>query len=960
MSVKKALSVKPWLGVSVLALGVALAAPAAHAAPPAAPSADKPPQISVGVGAETGEIADREGVAETEGVAEILVTGQRSLNNDVRRNRDDIQPYIVFDSTSLQQSGAQNVEDFLQARLPMIATQVTQSQAGPPTSASGRLDLRGLGADETLVLVDGRRLASISTGDSFGQPNINGVSMSQIERIEVLPATASGIYGGGATGGVINIILKRDYSGLDLEARYNDSSDFEAGQSFFSINGGLTFDKGRTRIMGSASRSRADTLVSSDRDFFQRGAELQFRNDPVNASVLLGGPNICSTVDGFDCSTDPLVLKNGALLNSAFTSVPDDYSGNPADLAGRSGRLIYNRSNLPIFTAPDVTTYNINVRREFGKNVEVFADFSRDESNSTNITPIQYSLYIPESAPANPFQQDVLGFINIPDGFAQTQNTENTRVNLGAIIRLPRRWSAALEYDWLRSKGRSTSNVVLGPSFDGEETLQAAAFSDLRANPLANPRSLFDVFASSGSEGTALETASLRLGGPVVKLPGGNLTATALLERRWESSDDTVNTRSFFGLDSYTWSPKAVRDVESGYLELRAPIVGASNDVPLIHQLELMGSVRHDRYETRYSGYSIPVDSATGPFPDLVESTNKLSSTNFTVGFKYAPTRDIAFRASWGDGFLPPKLGNIRSEPPALFSSFLISLLNLRDPARGDSLIPGPLTVLGGGNPDLKPETSKSLSAGVVLTPRFVSGLRISVDLTSIRKSDEVLNLPITFFLANEEAFPGRITRGPNLPGDAAGAPGPITAVDTSSLNLSSSRLRAIDIQADYDLKDTSIGNLHFYGVATHTSVLSLRSLPGEPSINRAGFFDGPLRWRANVGVDWSSGSWSAGWNTQIYGSYRVCTSVLTDFTCDQAETWQGARKIRSQNYSDVYASYDFKADGILENTNIRIGIQNLFNQKPPAVASGVDQLGYSSFGDPRLQRLTLAVRKHF
>ena len=193
MSVKKALSVKPWLGVSVLALGVALAAPAAHAAPPAAPSADKPPQISVGVGAETGEIADREGVAETEGVAEILVTGQRSLNNDVRRNRDDIQPYIVFDSTSLQQSGAQNVEDFLQARLPMIATQVTQSQAGPPTSASGRLDLRGLGADETLVLVDGRRLASISTGDSFGQPNINGVSMSQIERIEVLPATASGI-----------------------------------------------------------------------------------------------------------------------------------------------------------------------------------------------------------------------------------------------------------------------------------------------------------------------------------------------------------------------------------------------------------------------------------------------------------------------------------------------------------------------------------------------------------------------------------------------------------------------------------------------------------------------------------------------------------------------------------------------------------------------------------------------
>ncbi|MEP7350309.1 MAG: TonB-dependent receptor [Sphingorhabdus sp.] len=951
MSVKKkVLSVKPWLGTSVVALGVALAAPAAYAAPPADPDTDRPTQDPV-------ENPPKDSV---EGVAEILVTGQRSLNNDIRRDRDDIQPYIVFDSALLQQSGAQNVEDFLQARLPMNATQQTQSQVGPPTSAAGRLDLRGLGPDETLVLVDGRRLPSITTGDSFGQPNINGISMSQIERIEVLPATASGIYGGGATGGVINIILKRDYSGLDLEARYNNSTDFKAGQGFFSINGGLTFDKGRTRVMGSFSRSRAETLVSSDRDFFQRGAELQFRNDPANASVLLGGQNICSTIDGFDCSTDSLVLKSGPSLNSAFTSVPDNYSGNLADLAARAGKLTYNRSNLPIWTAPGVTTYNFNVRREFGSNVEVFADFSRDQSNSTNITPIQYTLYIPGSAPANPFQQDVLRFINIPDGFAQTQNTKNTRVNVGAIIRLPHQWSAALEYDWLQSKSRSTSNVVLGPTFDGEETLQAAAFSDLRANPLANPLSLFDVFASSGSDGIALETASLRLGGPVVKLPGGNLMATALLERRWESSDDTVNLSSFYGLDNYFWSPKSTRNVKSGYLELRAPIVGASNDVPFIHQLELMGSVRHDQYETNYSGYSILVDSATGPFPDQVASTNKLSSTNYTLGFKYEPIQDIAFRASWGNGFLPPKLSDIRSEPPAVFSDFFISLLNLRDPARGNSLIPGPLTLLSGGNPNLKPEKSNSFSAGVVLTPRFVSGLRISVDLTSIRKSDEILNLPIAFFLANEAAFPDRITRGPNLPGDAPGTPGPITTVDVSTLNLSSSKLRAIDIQADYDIKETGFGSLHFYGVATHTNELSLTSLPGEPSINRAGFFEGPLKWRANVGVDWKNGSWSAGWNTQIYGSYRVCESFLTDFTCDQKETWQGARKIRSQYYSDIYIGYDFKEGGILEGTNIRMGIQNLFNKNPPAVASGVDQTGYSSFGDPRLQRFTLALRKHF
>ncbi len=948
----------PQIGVSLIAIGTALGAPAAYAQSVAStvPSDDATQEAPSAQ-------ANDQSKAETssEGVAEILVMGHRSLNVDVRRNADDIQPYVVFDSEQLQRSGAQNVEDFLQSRLPMVATQLTQSQAGPPTSAAGRLDLRGLGADETLVLVDGRRLPSIPTGDSFGQPNINGISVSQIERIEVLPSTASGIYGGGATGGVINIILKRDYTGLEIEARYNDATDFDAGQSYFAINGGFTFNEGRTRVMGSVSRSRAGHLFSSDRDFFRSGAELQFHNDPLNSTVLLGGPNICSTSDGFDCDSTPLVLKGGASIGSAFTSVPDGSSGDPAALAARAGELIYDRSNLPIWSAPNVTTYNANIRQEIGSRIDAFVDFSHDRSDSENITPIQYSLSIPGDAAANPFEQDVLRFFNIPNMLPQTQSTRNTRVNTGVIIRLPHDWSAAFEYDWLRNKGRSTSNVVLGPASDeAEATLQAAAFRDLRADPLTDPLSLFDIYANSGSDGTTLQTASLRLGGPVFRLPGGDLTATALLERRTEESDDSINFSSYFGLDNYSWTPKASQKVNSAYLELRAPVIGAANEVPFIHELELMGSVRHDKYDTSYPGGSIDIDSPTGPFPDLDVSTNKLSSTNYTFGFKYAPSEDISFRASWGNGFLPPKLANIRAEDPSIFSDFLVFLLNLRDPARGDALIPGPLTILAGGNPDLKPERSNSFSAGVVLTPRFVPGLRVSVDLTSIRKSDEVLNLPVAYFLANQDVFPDRIIRGANLPGDTPGEPGPITTIDTRALNLSKSRLRAIDIQAEYDIDDTGFGSLHFYGVASHTDELSSTSIPGEPSIDRSGFRDGPLKWRANLGVDWNSGSWSAGWNTQIYGSYRVCQSFYTEFTCQQEETWQGASKIPSQNYSDIYVSYDFASRGILSDVNVRLGIQNVFDQKPPVVATGIDQMGYSSFADPRLQRFTLAVRKHF
>ena len=144
---------------------------------------------------------DADGRTSPQALPEVLVRGKRSLDVDIRRSRDDIQPYVVFDAEQIARSSAQNIEDFLQSHLPMNAQQTTTSQIGPQTQAVGRIDLRGLGTEQTLILVDGRRLPSISTGDSFGQPNINGISLSQVERIEILPATASGIYGGGATGG---------------------------------------------------------------------------------------------------------------------------------------------------------------------------------------------------------------------------------------------------------------------------------------------------------------------------------------------------------------------------------------------------------------------------------------------------------------------------------------------------------------------------------------------------------------------------------------------------------------------------------------------------------------------------------------------------------------------------------------------------------------------------------------
>lgn len=942
--VVKGARLRTLMGLSNLAVGMALCSTA---------GAQDQSKAKTGADERSGDVT----------LPQVMIRGKRSLNVDIRRTRDDIQPYVVFDAEQIARSGAQKLEDFLQTYLPMNAQQVTTSQLGPQTSPQGRIDLRGLGANQTLILVDGRRLPSISTGDSFQQPNLNGIPLLQIERIEILPATASGIYGGGATGGVINIILKRDYAGIDVDVSYGNALDGGVKQHRLGVSGGFSLEDGRTSVLFSASHADAGVLQSTRRDFARRGAELQLRNDPTHPSVLLGGANICSTDDGASCSTQPLLLKNGTALGSAFTSVPGKYAGAAVDggavLAGQAGQLQLNSTSVPIWSAPETTSFSFNPRRKFSKDIEAYLDFAHDRSKTSLAMPTQVLEYVPVSATVNPFQQDVLSYLTVPNGMAQEQVVKNTRLYVGSIVRLPAQWSAVLEAGRLRNSTASTNSTALGAASDAaDETLQGAVFRDIVASPLADANSLFSFFKQKGQIDSTLKTLSLRLSGPLAKLPGGDLTATALLEGRHEISGDSVNASEFGGASAFFWNPEARRKVESQYLELRAPVITGRTGEASQSMLELMGSVRHDGYRTEYSGSSIAVDSASGPFPAQESSVNRFGSTNYTVGLRFAPTADVAVRTSLGTGFLPPDLAKIRSEAPAVFSPFLISLLDLRDPAMGNELIPGPLTVLAGGSPSLQPEKSRSASLGLVLTPRVLPGLRLSVDYTDIRKTNEVGEMPLQYFIDNEAAFPGRLVRGPG-PG---GQPGPITQVDGTSLNLARTRLKAVDLQADYVTTDETWGRLRFYAAATYTKGLSRGVQASGPAVNRSGFSDGPLKWRGNVGIDWSgTDTWSAGWNAQYYDSYRVCQSTLSEFSCKQWETWQGASKAPSQIFHDAYVRYTFNAtSGLLADTDLSFGLQNVFNNQGATIASGLAYtVGATSHLDPRGRRFTLTLRKH-
>jgi outer membrane receptor protein involved in Fe transport len=268
-------------------------------------------------------------------IPEILVLGGKpSLNMDIRRTRDDAHPYIVFDRATLEKSGATNLEDFLKSRLNASAGAVSADQFTNGFSGNqSQINLRGLGVNQTLILIDGhRRATALSRVDSAtpGQTDLNGIPFAAIERIEVLPATASGIYGGGATGGVVNVVMRRDYSGTEMQVEYGGTFDGGAGSRRIDISNGFTFEGGKSNVTLVGSYHDTNPLLIGDRDLAERGRAHAFANLP---SFYLGATNppLGATTNIRSVTGANLVLDNGTRLSSPITYIPYGYAGSAKD-----------------------------------------------------------------------------------------------------------------------------------------------------------------------------------------------------------------------------------------------------------------------------------------------------------------------------------------------------------------------------------------------------------------------------------------------------------------------------------------------------------------------------------------------------------------------------------------------------------------------------------------------------
>lgn len=915
-----------------------------------------------------------------------------TMNMDIPRTVNDVQPYYIFDSKTIDQSGAVNLEDFLKQRLTMNTVAITSSQTGAAFNTTGNtssVNLRGLGADKTLILVNGRRMPGVSIQSSPDtQPDLNGIPVSSIERIEVLPSSASGIYGGSAVGGVVNVILKKDYVGGELRTSYRNTSNTDSGGRSVNLRYGLALEGGRTHLSIGASWSDANMLLLQDRrGLVDRGINTILTNRPAAFFNFFFNPFLGSlpNISGQGSLTTgvQLVLKDGRALNATGTHLSAGTAPGTS-LAALSNQLLANAGtydlNLPptdqantgllrpFGVTPTVRSYSASLTRKMTRYLDFFADFSLNRNHSTTRYTRTTSFTVPITAPTNPFTVavSVVAPFNSPQRDIIDSDTQS--LTLGFTVKLPFSWTG--EFDYTHS--RNNYSFLIGST---DTTRRTADLASGALNPFVDtllyPLNLEQYFYSSPfASSSRLDDFALRGSGPLFSLPWGTPNLTTGLEHRIGSRPTSTNDSRpplspAGGSITNFFARKQVTD--SVYGEASVPVV--KNDwLPLVHAFDFQASGRIERYtvDTGTASATYLFDgriSYSGPTLNGAPYFSRTSydSRNYTVGFKYQPVQTVTLRVSNATAFLPPTPDQLIKNP--LPST---SLSTVQDPLNGN--ISTQVQTISGGNPDLAPQNSKSVNAGLIWQPKWgvLSGLRLNAEYYWIRQFDAIGSLSAQNIVSLESLYPGRVTRD--------SATNRITLVDTSMLNLFLRSTEGWDFSADYQVK-TGIGTFGLHAaesIIVHLEQQNSLALPIKEYVNfpSAG---GSAKYKANATLNWERNNWAAGWTVRYFSSYKqqgaAGDPVTTGTSTIQS---QGSDTIPAQIYHDIFVSYAFGKTSwpgktwsalgsrVMNGLTVQAGATNVLNTLPPTDVFYSSNYYISPYGDARLRIYTLSLRKQF
>lgn len=912
-------------------------------------------------------------------ISEVLVIGRRTQNADIRRTQNDIQPYRVAGPRDLAVAAQDNIDQYLHERLPANAQVIAPSQYVNNTGgANSAVDLRGVGLRRTLVLVDGRRLPSLpSQSAGLEQSDLNAIPLGAIERIETLTATAGGIHGPTAIGGVVNVILKRDYRGADLTVVSGVSSRGDAARGRLEARIGFTPDDGRTDVMLAASYAGAQRFTVGQRDYARRSLEWQARNNPAEFLLQLRVPN---AITARTFLGEPLQLDaayGGTVLAGSYSFLPIDFHGTDQEkaavLAANAGKLPTTPAGGDTSLVSKPQTYSVlfNARHRINDRLEAFFDGLDLHDNGTASTPKAVpNRYVSHAnAAGNLFANSVYFGFPVPDLVDDKSVTVDVRRLTGGLIAtLPWRWQASVDYTVGRSildsrtEGTTISTTISNALWDGfvgpqgqPSVIPLNDFSALQAAVAAYSAPS----ASASRLTTQFSSGGVRMAGPVVTLPGGPLTATVLGEVRRERMPEArfVSTGPTGAFTTVT-SDRTQR-VTSGYAELRAPLMPHDTRFIPARGLELQLALRRDEVQTTF-----PDTVLTGVATAMTRAVVRNQADVFTLGARVFPTDWLMVRASAATGQTPPDMSQLQQL--AILASNT-SIYPYVDPKRGGRPIvaDGPFAMGQRGWHEIGQEKGLTRSAGVVFNPSGRNAPRLSIDVSRVEIRDEIgaSGLDPQQVINAEAAYPKRVVREPLSAADAAlgYTAGRIVALYVGQANVGRTVAETVDLQLDWPLPSILNGEALLYGAATWQPTLRTRRKPNTAWLDRVGYRDGPLEWRGNAGLQWTRGPLLMDLNMQYLGRSSPLWSPASVVLVQTAARNQQRTYVPSRAYFDLVAKrrLDFGAAHAMRTLDVRVAVQNLLDTTPPIIADP-SHMGYDYRGDPRRRRFELSLAAHF
>lgn len=837
------------------------------------------------------------------GLEEIVVTGSRLRLSDP----EGPSPVTVFDRQRIDELGVTSVPDVLR----YLPQQPFSRPDHHRADGAQFVELRGLGADTTLVLINGRRTVPSASSVQANAFDLNSIPLAAVERVEVLSDSASAVYGADAVGGVVNIILKREIPDPVVDLHYGAAAG-GAEEKRVSLSAGHVGEGLRASLI--LDFLDRDALLGEERDLWRDQDYRRFGS--VDWRSLNSNPgNITSRTSA-----------NLPGLPSRFAAVPEGSTGvgmTPADFEATAG--VRNRESLARYDSivPNIQRASAALfgEFEFKPHYAVFAEalYARRDLDGLGSPPSVSGTAVPASNAFNPFGVPVSANFLMEEIGPRHNKFENELLRGVLGMRgLLGNWdwevsALATREDSSNWVERSLDPVRVASSLASADPAQAlnvfqdgpGGSPDLLASLIAAPT--VAKFASDGM----LANAFLR--GSLGSLPAGPVNV--VIGGEWREDDMRYDSALFVESD---------RRAKAAFAEVNVPLVNASMQWPAVHSLALRLAGRYDEYS------------------DFGESTNP------QYGLTWMPIASLTLRASYGTSFRPPSLFELYA-PRSAFP------LEVPDPQRNDELTEA--TVITGGNPALLPVEGKSLTSGFVWTPS--SEWRLAASWWQIQLDQRVSFVPYQVILAYEPLFADRVVRDPPSPADiASGLPGSLVSVDISRANFGRVETSGVDASASHSF-DTSLGQWQVVLGATWVDQYESDNLPDTPPQERVGIanvFGTITRWRGNASLLWTQRVWTVGLTGRFTPAYDDATGV---------DAIPNGRRIPSQTLLDVQFAWDADGDSRfdqswLKGLRLTLGAVNVLDEEP-SFAEILESIGYdSSQGDLRQRFGYFNVSKRF